>query len=157
MNVVSKSFIFLFIRLLMDSLCRTLGFSNNPKRQKCGAPDYILTLKDIPIGFVEAKDVGDPDLDGLKKSGNKEQFNRYKASLENLIFTDYVDFHWYKDGELVMQVAIGKIFGNKIIPIPENFDEFELLINQFCSFSGQTIKSAKKLAEMMAGKARLLA
>ena len=142
---------------LIEELQPKIRATNEPKRQKCGAPDYILTQKDIPIGFIEAKNVGDADLDGLKKSGNKEQFDRYKASLENLIFTDYINFHWYKEGELVMQVSIAKIFGNKIVPIEENFAEFEQFINQFCSFSGQTIKSAKKLAEIMAGKARLLA
>ena len=142
---------------LIEELQPKIRATNEPKRQKCGAPDYILTHKDVPIGFIEAKDVGDADLDGLKKSGNKEQFDRYKASLENLIFTDYINFHWYKDGELVMQVSIAKIFGNKIVPLEENYTEFEQLITQFCSYSGQTIKSAKKLAKMMAGKARLLA
>ncbi len=53
--------------------------TNEPKRQSCGAPDYILTKKDIPVGFVEAKDIGDDDLDGIRKNGNKEQFDRYKA------------------------------------------------------------------------------
>jgi len=57
-----------------------------------GAPDYILTKKDIPVGFIEAKDIGDKDLDGAKKTGNKEQFDRYKASLHNLMFTDYLNF-----------------------------------------------------------------
>ena len=46
-----------------------------------------LTKKGIDIGFIEAKDIGDSDLEGTRKSGNKEQFDRYKASLNNLIFT----------------------------------------------------------------------
>ena len=40
--------------------------------------------------------------------------------------------------------------------MPENFANFENLIKDFCTHVGQTIKSSKKLAEMMAGKARLL-
>jgi hypothetical protein len=24
----------------------------------CGAPDYVLTRKDIPVGYAEAKDIG---------------------------------------------------------------------------------------------------
>jgi predicted helicase len=40
--------------------------------------------------------------------------------------------------------------------LPENFGNFENLIKDFCVHVGQTIKSSKKLAEMMAGKARLL-
>src|SRR5690554_8206110 len=46
------------------------------------------------------------DLEGKKKSVNKEQFDRYKASLDNLIFTDYLDFHLYREGELITKIAI---------------------------------------------------
>ncbi|MEH2565083.1 hypothetical protein V1289_004710 [Bradyrhizobium sp. AZCC 2289] len=31
--------------------------TNEPKRQKCGAPDYILEKGDIPVGYIEAKDI----------------------------------------------------------------------------------------------------
>ena len=78
------------LQQLIESLVPEIRATNEPKRQSCGAPDYILTKKDIPVGFIEAKDIGDPDLKGEKKSGNKEQFDRYKASLSNIIFTDYI-------------------------------------------------------------------
>ncbi len=151
------------LQQLLESLVPEIRATNEPKRQSCGAPDYILTKKDtstgsaaIPIGFVEAKDIGDKDLDGTKKTGNKEQFDRYKASLNNLIFTDYLSFHLYREGELITKVAIGEITEKGIKPLTENFANFVNLIKDFCSHIGQTIKSPKKLAEMMAGKARLL-
>jgi predicted helicase len=144
------------LQQLLESLVPTIRATNEPKKQKCGAPDYILTKKDIPVGFIEAKDIGDKDLDGSKKTGHKEQFDRYKASLNNLIFTDYIDFHLYREGEFITKIAIGEITGKGIKPLPENFANFENLIKDFCSHVGQTIKSSKKLAEMMAGKARLL-
>src|SRR6478672_7696177 len=77
------------LQQLIETILPDIRATNEPKRQSCGAPDYILTRKDVPVGFIEAKDIGDKDLDGLKKAGNKEQFDRYKASLSNLIFTDY--------------------------------------------------------------------
>jgi len=141
---------------LIESIVPKIRATNEPKRQKCGAPDYILTKKDIPVGFIEAKDIGDHDLEGLKKTGNKEQFDRYKSSLDNLIFTDYLNFLLYRDGEFVTKIAIGEITDKGIKPLKENFANFENLITDFCSHTGQTIKSSKKLAEMMAGKARLL-
>jgi len=144
------------LQQLIESLVPDIRATNEPKRQSCGAPDFILTKKDIPIGFIEAKDIGDRDLEGAKKTGNKEQFDRYKASLNNLIFTDYLDFHLYRDGQFVTKIAIGEVTGKGIKPIPENFERFENLITSFCSHTGQTIKSSKKLAEMMAGKASLL-
>ena len=144
------------LQQLLESLVPTIRATNEPKRQSCGAPDYILTKKDIPVGFIEAKDIGDKDLDGTKKTGNKEQFDRYKASLNNLIFTDYINFHLYREGEFITKIAIAEITDKGIKPLPENFGNFENLIKDFCVHVGQTIKSSKKLAEMMAGKARLL-
>jgi len=144
------------LQTLIESLVPTVSATNEPKRQSCGAPDYILTKKDIPVGFIEAKDIGDKDLDGLKKTGNKEQFDRYKVSLPNLIFTDYLSFHLYREGLFITKIAIGEITEKGIKPLPENFSSFENLIKDFSSHIGQTIKSPKKLAEMMAGKARLL-
>lgn len=148
---------------LIESIVPTIRATNEPKRQSCGAPDYILTKKDnlsrefgIPVGFIEAKDIGDKDLEGAKKTGNKEQFDRYKASLNNLIFTDYLDFHLYREGQFVTKIAIGEVTEKGIKPITENFERFENLIKDFCTHIGQTIKSSKKLAEMMAGKARLM-
>jgi very-short-patch-repair endonuclease len=161
---------------LIESILPDVRATNEPKRQSCGAPDYILTKNDIPVGFIEAKDIGDTDLKGKKK--NKEQFDRYKASLGNLIFTDYINFYFYQNGELVTQIEIAKVIfennigvsqnitslrkslnekGGKIVTIPQNFATFENLIKNFCLQKTQTIKSPKKLAEMMAAKAKLLA
>nr|WP_315256818.1 type ISP restriction/modification enzyme [uncultured Flavobacterium sp.] len=127
--------------------------TNEPARVSCGAPDYVLTRKDIPVGYIEAKDIG-VDL-GSKTL--KEQFDRYKSGLSNLIFTDYMDFHFYKDGELTTKIAIAKIENGAIVPQPENFEQFTQLIKNFAQTISQTIKSPTKLAQMMAGKAKLMA
>ncbi len=144
------------LQQLIESLVPEISATNEPKRQACGAPDYILTKKDIPVGFIEAKDIGDKDLEGTKKTGNKEQFDRYKASLNNIIFTDYLDFYLYIDAIFITKIAIGEVRNGTIIPLPHNFNAFINLIKDFCAYIGETIKSSKKLAEMMAGKARLL-
>lgn len=144
------------LQQLLETILPGIAATNEPKRQSCGAPDYILTRKEIPVGFIEAKDIGDQDLEGKKKSGNKEQFDRYKASLSNLIFTDYLDFHLYQDGIFITKIAIAEIVDNQIKAIPQNFKDFTDLFKDFTDHKGQTIKSSKKLAEMMAGKARLL-
>jgi predicted helicase len=72
------------------------------------------------------------------------------------MFTDYLSFHLYHDGEFTTKISIAEIHNGSIRPIPENFKPFTSLIKDFCSHRGQTIKSSRKLAEMMAGKARLL-
>jgi len=142
---------------LIESLVPEVSATNEPKRQACGAPDYILMKNGIDVGFIEAKDIGDKDLEGKKKSGNKEQFDRYKASLHNLIFTDYLDFHVYREGEFITKIAIAKLTEKGIEAIPAAFEDFEKLFVDFCGQIFQSITSPQKLAQMMAGKARLLA
>jgi predicted helicase len=146
-----------YLSQLIEAMAPHIVATNEPKRQKCGAPDYILTQKGIPIGYIEAKDLNDKDLAGDKKTGNKEQFDRYKASLHNLIFTDYLYFWFYLGGQFVTKIAIAQIVDKRIVPMPEHFAPFTRLIQDFCIPKGQTIKSSRQLAEFMAGKARLLA
>jgi hypothetical protein len=140
---------------LINELEKEIIVTNEPRRQQFGAPDYIITKNDIQIGYIEAKDIGDSDLDG--KRANKEQFTRYKESLENIIFTDYLNFHWYIGNELVNKIAIGDVSGNKIVPLKSNFNVFKTMLHDFCMSKGQPIKNPKKLAERMASSARLLA
>lgn len=138
---------------LIMAILPNILVTNEPARVACGAPDYVLTRKDVPVGYIEAKDIG-VDL-GSKTL--KEQFDRYKSGLSNLIFTDYMDFHFYKDGELTTKIAIAKLENGTIVPQPENFDQFTQLIKNFAETISQTIKSPTKLAQMMAGKAKLMA
>jgi len=141
------------LQQLLATLCPGVSVTNEPQRIACGAPDYILTKRDIPVGYIEAKDIG-ADL-GSKSL--KEQFDRYKASLENLIITDYLEFRFFRSGEPTTSIRIAEVVGGKVKPIPESYEKFTALIADFAAWQGQTITSAKKLASMMAGKARLLA
>ncbi len=144
------------LQQLLESLVPDIRATNEPKRQSCGAPDYILTKKEIPVGFIEAKDIGDKDLEGVKKTGNKEQFDRYKKDLGNIIFTDYIDFYFYRYDVFITKISVGEITEKGIRPLPENFATFTNLMVGFCNHIDQTIKSSQKLAQMMANKARNL-
>ncbi|WP_237717800.1 hypothetical protein [Pontibacter sp. BAB1700] len=141
------------LQTLISTMVPDVLVTNEPARVACGAPDYIITKKDIPMGYIEAKDIGVP----LNSKSLKEQFERYRASLDNLIITDYLDFHLYIEGEFKTSLRIAEVRDGQIHPVPANFAMFENLMKDFCTFNGQTIKSSRKLAEMMAGKARMLA
>lgn len=142
---------------LMQDLLPKLRIVNEPKREKCGAPDYIASRKDgMPVFYIEAKDIGDNDLDGRNPHGHKEQFTRYKQALDYIIFTDYLDFHFYEHGEFVDSVRLAEIKGDKIVAVPENEDKFRNLIEHVGSNAIQSITTASRLAKLMAGKARLL-
>ena len=142
---------------LMQTLLPKLRIVNEPKRVKCGAPDYIASRKDgMPVFYIEAKDIGDNDLDGRNPHGHKEQFTRYKQALDYIIFTDYLDFHLYEHGEFVDSVRIAEVKGDKIVAINENEEKFLNLIEHVGNNAIQRITSASRLAKLMAGKARLL-
>lgn len=134
---------------------RLLTVTNEPARIACGAPDFVLTRNHLPVAFVEAKDIGDNDLDGQRE--HKEQFNRYKSSLEHILFTDYLDFHLYEKSKWIGNVRIGEIRGNKICFIQEQEDKFNALLSRFSEAELQQINSPSELAREMAAKARLLA
>ena len=142
---------------LLESLVPEIRATNEPKGERCGNPDYAISKNGITIGFIEAKNIGDKDLEGNKKTGNQEQFDRYKSGFSNLIITDYLDFHFYNGGNLKSKISIGKIVNGAIIPQTENFNFFEESFKDFTQIISQTIKSPTRLAEMMAGKARLMA
>lgn len=141
------------LQQLIENIVSGVVATNEPQRIKCGAPDYVITKKDIPVGYIEAKDLG-VGLDAVEKS---DQLKRYRDSLENLILTDYVEFRLFKNGEKVSTIKIAELQGGKLKPLGENYEAFENFIKDFCAQSGQTITSAEKLAKMMAGKARLMA
>ena len=139
----------------LGSLLPKYIVTNEPRRIDCGAPDYVITLKNQPIAFLEAKDVNDGDLDGRKE--HKEQFNRYKESLNRVIFTDYLDFHLYLEGEFVDSVRIAETRGDRIVGLPENEAKFVEMVTKLVDGGRQKITSSSGLARQMAAKAHLLA
>jgi len=141
-----------FLQNLIHQICPEIRATNEPARIDCGSPDYVLTRRNIPIGYIEAKDL-DANLDDTKHS---EQLDRYRQSLPNFIFTNYLDFHLYREGKFVTAISIGKISEEKLISETENFTQFKSFLQSFVIYVSQTIKSPKNLAEMMAKKAKLL-
>lgn len=139
----------------LQSILNNFVVTNEPRRIDCGAPDYVITQKNVPVAFLEAKDVNDGDLDGRRQ--HKDQFNRYKSSLTRIIFTDYLDFHLYVDGEFQDAVRIAETHGNHIVGIPENEAKFTEMVLHLATEGRQRITSSAALAKQMAAKAHLLA
>lgn len=145
------------LQQLLGEMLPTFVVTNEPARIECGAPDFIISSSktNTPVFYVEAKDIDDRDLDGRKE--NKEQFTRYKKSLDHIIFTDYLDFHLYENGEWVKNVRLAEVQGDNIVLCKENLEDFIALVNHIASTKPSKITSAKRLAIQMAAKARILA
>src|SRR6266702_4960383 len=89
---------------LLETLFPDVTATNEPKRIKCGAPDYIITNKQTPLGYIETKDIG-ISLDQVERT---DQMKRYLGSLANLILSDYVEFRWYVVGQHRMTAQLTK-------------------------------------------------
>ncbi len=127
---------------------------------KVGRPDFVFLRSagkgaDITVGHCEAKDVGLGIVPKGMNDFNKAQFERYVKALPNLIYTNGLDFRFYKKGELAREISIA----DYLMGIQPKPDQFPALVHQLEDFAAerlQTITSAEKLAEMMAGKAVLI-
>ncbi|MBS1042201.1 hypothetical protein JK203_15380 [Gluconobacter cerinus] len=140
---------------LLQALAPGTLVTNEPARVACGAPDYILTNENtsVDVGYIEAKDIGR----SLDDKAYREQFDRYRASLPNLIITDYLTFKLYREGEFATEVSVAEIRNGRIRPKANNFNQFRSFIGEFVSYSSQSITTASGLASKMAAKAKLLA
>ncbi|MCA3323812.1 MAG: DNA methyltransferase, partial [Roseomonas sp.] len=149
-NATEHSYRSAFERLFADLGVTAL---NEPRRIRCGAPDFIVSHGEIVIGHLEAKDVP-VSIRGMKDN-NKEQQERYRAALPNLIYSNGLDWDFYRDGALLASVTIAD-FLMGIQPRPVQYAALENLLRDFIAQRPQSITSPKELAARMAGKANLI-
>ena len=126
---------------------------NEPRQIACGAPDFIVTRGVVPLGYIEAKDIG---ID-LGKTARSEQLARYRDSLDNLILTDYLEFRWFLDGEPRLTAALPRPDKNGRIRWNDNAaSEVTQLLQQFLAADIPLKATPHDLATRMAGLAKLI-
>ena len=139
---------------LLKTLYPALNAVNEPKRIECGSPDLVILDKQaVPLGYIEAKDIGVL----LDKALKTEQLKRYLESLHNLIVTDYLEFRWFVEGEYRPEMTVCLAEVNKacvLTPLPGA--AFEQLLDTFIHTQVITLRSPEDLAARMAKIARLI-
>ena len=140
---------------LFNSIFDKITAINEPQHiTNVGAPDFSFHRGDVTIGHGEAKKLG-IDLKAYIKKEGKEQFDRYRKALPNLLYTDGMTFLFYRDGKLRHEVSIGDdVSGWK--PKTDQFEALRHALEDFASQRPQTIKTPAVLARLMAGKASLI-
>ena len=93
------------LQKLFKTLLPNLSVTNEPTSIEYGIPNYVISKEGLPIAYIKTTDIG-KDLNELDST---EEVRRYKASLRNFITTNYLDFRWYKDGELFTSFSLGEI------------------------------------------------
>lgn len=142
------------LQSLFDSIDPAVTSQNEPQRlREVGAPDFSFHRGDVVMGHAEAKIPG-ADLKHLK-GREKDQLERYRKALPNLIYTDGLLFLFYHEGELVHEVRIGDVLMG-LQPSPDQFEALEHALKDFAAQTPRTITSPETLATLMAGKAALI-
>lgn len=140
------------LQTLIESFDPAITATNEPKRETCGAPDYIVTKGIIPLGYIETKIVGEP-LDVVAQS---EQLKRY-YSLGNLILTDYLEFRWYVGDKLRMKARLGTVgLDGKLRTDSQYEEDVRQLIGAFLVAEEHFISKPKELVDRMARLARII-
>ena len=140
------------LKELIESMAAGITATNEPRRVKCGAPDFIVTKKQTPLGYIECKDIGK----SLAEVERTDQMKRYRESLSNLILTDYLEFRWYVGGQYRLTVQLATVANGKIKPVKNADQSLQELFSAFLTTSISTVNSPKELAVRMAALARLI-
>lgn len=139
-------------KMLVEALGESVTATNEPQRIACGSPDFIVTQGSVPLGYIEAKDIG-VDLDRAEQS---EQLQRYRSSLRNLVLTDYLEFRLYRNGELIQTARLGTWLKGALRRAAAGPAAVETLLRSFFAAEVPTVATPRDLAERMARVARLI-
>ncbi len=139
---------------LLQSADTGLSAVNDPARTEIGMPDFVVLRQpgNVPIGIVEAKDIGNQ----LSRTEKTEQIKRYLAH-GNLILTNYLEFRWYVNGEKIQTVRIARVKNGKIIRISKAYGDLTELLQRFARQTTQSVNSARELADRLARSAHFIA
>jgi len=135
------------LEIFMEAQERGIDASNDPKHIACGAPDFIVERRKVPLGYVETKDVG-VDLDKIEKT---DQLKRYFKALNNLILTDYLEFRWYVNGEKKRGLRVATVGADGRVRVePDAEKNLTHFFKDFYATETPTVDSPKELANRLA-------
>ena len=156
------------LKTLFETVLADVTATNEPKQAEYGAPDFVIQQRHVPIGHVEAKDIGvaldksiaDSQRD-LPKTPNGKQLKRYRAALPNLLYTDGLVWHWFVEGEPRLNAPIvlasWEPGTQKLHHHPTAAHDLTTLLHQFAAYTAAPlVGTPHDLAQRLAQVARWL-
>lgn len=125
---------------------------HDAKAKDGNKPDFAILKHDVPILYIETKDIG-VDLNKIEKS---EQMARY-FGYTNLVLTDYVEFRFYRNGQRYdepIKIAEYDLKNRTITLLPDSFEHAAKTLIDFTQSQKEPIKNGLHLAKIMGGKAQ---
>ena len=141
----------ILIKGIFESI-KVKRIDHDAKAKQGNKPDFVVLKNDVPILYIEAKDIG-VSLDKVEKS---EQMTRYYG-YTNLVLTDYVEFRFYRNGlryDEPIKIANYNIKNRTIAPIPNNYEHVAKTLLDFTQSQKEPIKSGRHLSKIMGGRAQ---
>ena len=141
--------------ILLKGIFETINvkrIDHDARAKQGNKPDFVVINYDVPILYIEAKDIG-VSLDKVEKS---EQMARYYG-YANLVLTDYVEFRFYRNGlryEEPIKIAHYDLKHRIITPLPENYNHVAKTLLDFTQKHKEPIRSGEHLSKIMGGKAQ---
>ena len=136
---------------------------NEGRTEETGNPDFVIKIRGLDTGYVECKDVN-VDLDAIESdsdsaqpsSENGKQLKRYRNTFENLLFTNYHEFRWFRNGTRRGQSVRLLAWDGKqrVRSIRKDSRDAFQLIRDFLGAGPQPVGNSRELAERLAAFTR---
>ena len=135
------------LQRLIEGLMIGINARIEEKGNQEGIPDFTIRKNDRVLGHIEAKDI---NVD-LAKTEKTEQLKRYLESNigYNLILTNYLEFHWYVDGECEKIAKLADLEQGEIILV-DDLQPIAELLQLFIDQKAKDINNYYDLAKEMA-------
>ncbi|MDA2913080.1 N-6 DNA methylase [Acidobacteriia bacterium AH_259_A11_L15] len=143
------------LKSLLEDLDPSVTAIVNPKKTPHGSPDFSVKRRknvlDSPVGWVEAKDIGDD----LKKVEKSDQLKRYR-NLPNLVLTDFLEFRWYTNGERRLTARLATVHDRKLKSEAQGEAAVRDLLLGFLQHKTAPVRNSRELALRMAQLAHFI-
>lgn len=142
----------LLLKNIFEDVVAFPRIDHDAKATDGNKPDFVIRMYNIPILYIETKNIG-ANLDRIEKS---DQMARY-FGYANLVLTDYLEFRFYRNGVRYEEpIIIGEQDENSrsIILKPQQYNHLAKSLIDFCKSHKEPIKSGEHLSKIMGGKAR---
>ena len=142
----------ILLKNIFEKVVTRTRIDHDAKAKDGNKPDFAILKNDIPILYIETKDIG-VDLNKIEKS---EQMARY-FGYTNLVLTDYVEFRFYRNGQRYdepIKIAEYDLKNRTITFLPDSFEHAAKTLIDFTQSQKEPIKNGLHLAKIMGGKAQ---